>query len=168
MKSKDQEPPALLQKEERECLYCRQTQERIAPPSSENSCIEFFYFFSSDQRGTQLLLEKDGSIYNREYNIWIRRTVNSSLFVTCQTSLWWLPCFHCTWVWGNDSIMPTLNWKGGIIKWITTCFIAYILWFPDDRNLFSLSTAACFQAFLTPHQRTRWLLRRGLHVSLDV
>jgi len=25
--------------------------------------------------------------------------------------------------------------------------------------LFSLSTAACFHAFLTPHQRTRWLLR---------
>ena len=31
--------------------------------------------------------------------------------------------------------------------------------FIGKRNLFSFSRAACFQAFLTPHHRTRWLLR---------
>ena len=86
-------------------LYCREERQNafiVSRPKRELclhplKTVRFFYFFSWDQRATQLLLKDGDSMYNRKYN--------SSSSVTCQTSLWWLPCFHCTCVRKNDPFM---------------------------------------------------------------
>ena len=131
---------SLTQKLTNYLLYCREERQNafiVSRPKRELclhplKTIRFFYFFSWDQRATQLSYDWKKTVLCTTENI-----TRSSL-VTCQTSLWWLPCFHCTCVGKNYSFC-----RFTYIEWIATNGKCYFS--PDGEVLMTETFSHCQQ-----------------------